>query len=351
MGSPLTIVSLFGATQGFCLAAGLFALRQDEAGSRRVTRVLAGLLICLSAAVAVIAVDHAAVTVDRFALSFLEYSLSLLSGPLFLLFARVVIDDAWPSRRFALHFLPTAAWIGLTGAAWLERQAGNTGVLPLWFPPIMGLVAYQATYTGLMIVARRRADRRRLDPRRRSLLGFWIGFLLIVHVAQLVRFVFRDVAALDHVVPLTLTMLLYVVSVLALRDSRLLALQQGQAKYERSTLAAARAAVAETRLKELMATERRFLDVDLDQASVAATLGLSRHHLSQLVNQSFGTNFNDFVNRYRVDEAAALLRDPANDRLTIEAIGRRAGFRSRSAFYEAYRRHVGESPSSTRRGR
>ncbi len=351
MGSPLTIVSLFGATQGLCLAAGILALRQDDENSRRIGRVLSCLLICLSTVVAVIAIDHAGVIESRFLLPFLEYTLSLLSGPLFLFFARVVIDASWPPRPFLLHFLPALTWTGINGAAWIERHVAGTTTLPIWVPPILWTIGYQMVYTGLMIAVTMRADRTRLKKHHRSLLGICIVFLLIVHAAQLVRFTFRDVAALVDIVPLTSTVLIYALSIAAFRESRLLALESNRAKYERSTLTEERAAVGEEQLRELMTSQRLFLDGDLDQTSVAAALGLSRHHLSQLVNQSFGTNFNDFVNRYRVEEAATMLRDPAQDHLTIEAIGRRAGFHSRSAFYEAFRRHTGSSPSALRRER
>ena len=48
------------------------------------------------------------------------------------------------------------------------------------------------------------------------------------------------------------------------------------------------------------------------------------------------------------DDVKAQLRDPHSDRYTIEGIGASAGFRSRSALYDAFHRREGMTPTAFR---
>ena len=51
------------------------------------------------------------------------------------------------------------------------------------------------------------------------------------------------------------------------------------------------------------------------------------------------------MNSYRVEEAKRRLADPRSHYLTIVAIAQEAGFNSKSAFYTAFRKHTGMTPS------
>jgi AraC-like DNA-binding protein len=61
------------------------------------------------------------------------------------------------------------------------------------------------------------------------------------------------------------------------------------------------------------------------------------------------TSFNELVGRLRVEEAQRLLLDPSNAGVAVEPLGMEAGFRSRSAFYAAFRGQTGLSPAEFRK--
>ncbi len=103
------------------------------------------------------------------------------------------------------------------------------------------------------------------------------------------------------------------------------------------------------RLNAFMAEHEPFLDPSLTIRSLSRRLGWGQRELSQLINQALGTHFFDFVNRYRVRKAAALLRDPALRDLTVLEIAHRAGFNTKSSFNTAFQRHQGTTPSAYRR--
>ena len=100
------------------------------------------------------------------------------------------------------------------------------------------------------------------------------------------------------------------------------------------------------RVRAFMKQEQPFLDPNLNAADLAFKLQMSKHHLSQLLNQHFNQNFYDFINSYRIEEAKSLLTDPAYAHLTIAGIANEAGFRSKSTFYTLFKQHLGMTPAA-----
>lgn len=70
------------------------------------------------------------------------------------------------------------------------------------------------------------------------------------------------------------------------------------------------------------------------------------HYVSQVINQYFGTNFYDLINRYRVEYAKQLLLSEPNRSIIDIALD--AGFNSKSTFNAAFKRHFHTTPSSYR---
>lgn len=95
----------------------------------------------------------------------------------------------------------------------------------------------------------------------------------------------------------------------------------------------------------LIEEEKIYRDENLSLSSVAERLNISANYLSQLVNKLSDFNFSDFINRYRVEEAKSSLIHPDFENYTITAIGLEAGFNSRSAFYSAFKKYTGLTPT------
>lgn len=101
------------------------------------------------------------------------------------------------------------------------------------------------------------------------------------------------------------------------------------------------------RLKELMDERKLHRDDSLSLGSLAALLAISPHALSWVLNNTLGTNFNSFINRYRVEEAKRLLDE--NDTMNVLEIAFSVGFNSKSAFNDAFRQFTGTSPRDYRK--
>jgi AraC-like DNA-binding protein len=81
---------------------------------------------------------------------------------------------------------------------------------------------------------------------------------------------------------------------------------------------------------------------------MAAAAAIPAKHLSQVINEQYELNFNDFINRYRVDEAKGKLLDPAAKEFKLLRIAFEVGFNSKSVFNRAFKKNTGLSPSEFR---
>ncbi len=98
------------------------------------------------------------------------------------------------------------------------------------------------------------------------------------------------------------------------------------------------------RLQKAMEADRIYRDSGITLPGLAQHLGTNTSYLSRLINVEYHTNFNAFINTYRVREACRLLQAGAADSLTLEALGQQVGFNSRASFHAAFKRVTGLTP-------
>jgi len=101
-------------------------------------------------------------------------------------------------------------------------------------------------------------------------------------------------------------------------------------------------------LESIMVSEKPYLDPDLSMQRLAKQLSWPARTLSQVVNQGFGQNYFDYINRYRIEEAVRLLRSPEYADATVLHIMYDVGFNSKSSFNTAFKKHTGMTPSQAK---
>ena len=122
----------------------------------------------------------------------------------------------------------------------------------------------------------------------------------------------------------------------------------GEEPTSRTTPPAERRDPLLDQIDRLMNQERLYADHDLRIAGLAERCGIPEYRLRRTINQGLGyRNFNQFVNGFRLREAAERLI--AEPRVPILTIAIDVGFRSISSFNAAFRVHYGCSPSEYRR--
>lgn len=103
-------------------------------------------------------------------------------------------------------------------------------------------------------------------------------------------------------------------------------------------------------LKSKMSHDREYTNHDLRIADLAASLNVPEYQLRRTINRSLGyQNFNQFVNRYRVEEAASRLID--EPRIPVLTIALDVGFRSISSFNAAFRAQYQMTPTHYRKSK
>lgn len=103
------------------------------------------------------------------------------------------------------------------------------------------------------------------------------------------------------------------------------------------------------KLDRLMREDRLFENPNLTRTIVANKLDISEGYLSEFLKANLKTNFNDYINKFRVDQVIKMFNDPKFDLFSIEAIGSDAGFKSKSVFYAAFKKVEQKTPGEYRK--
>ena len=122
-------------------------------------------------------------------------------------------------------------------------------------------------------------------------------------------------------------------------------------KYAKSGLRNEQMREYKRRLEQVMRSEQIYMDPRLTLPALAQTIGCTVNHLSQVINAGFEMSFFDYLNSHRVRHAKELLSEPNGKNRAILNIAFAVGFNSNSAFYVAFKKHVGMTPAQFRHAR
>ena len=105
-------------------------------------------------------------------------------------------------------------------------------------------------------------------------------------------------------------------------------------------------------LERHMRSQRPWLQPELKLTQLAQALQVPEYRISRAIHGPLGhRNISQYVNKYRLDHARALLRDPACDAWSTLVVGMESGFGSLGAFHRAFRVAEGVTPGEYRAAR
>lgn len=93
-----------------------------------------------------------------------------------------------------------------------------------------------------------------------------------------------------------------------------------------------------------MEMDKLYLNPELSLAILASQTGIAPKMISLTLNQQAGTNFNDFVNSFRVEAFCAEIQKEENSKLTLAGVASRCGFNSPATFQRTFKKLKGETP-------
>lgn len=97
-------------------------------------------------------------------------------------------------------------------------------------------------------------------------------------------------------------------------------------------------------------SQKVYLNKELTLQQLAGLCGVRPNILSAVLNDYYQKNFYDFVNELRAKEAVTRLQDNAFSHLTIEALAEECGFKSKSTFYQSFKKLTGQTPTQYKKG-
>jgi AraC-like DNA-binding protein len=100
------------------------------------------------------------------------------------------------------------------------------------------------------------------------------------------------------------------------------------------------------RLTLLMEQEQPYLDPELNLAKLSSLLKTKPDIISEVLNSSLGQNFFDYINKYRIEEFKIKCLSEENKHLSVIGVAYDCGFNSKAAFYRAFNKFEGMSPTA-----
>ena len=90
------------------------------------------------------------------------------------------------------------------------------------------------------------------------------------------------------------------------------------------------------KILDIILIQKKYKDKDYSAKRLAEDLGTNTRYISAVVNVRFHMNYTSFVNKFRIDEAMALLTDKRFHELSMEEVSDMVGFSNRQSFYASF---------------
>ncbi|ELR68169.1 AraC-type DNA-binding domain protein [Fulvivirga imtechensis AK7] len=177
----------------------------------------------------------------------------------------------------------------------------------------------------------------------------WLTLLTVALVALWVVYVLN---LLEENVPYVLGPVLYSVVVYGITFiviKKDYINQPGNAKYKTTPLPEGEIDQIFDRAEKLLLKNNLYRNSDLTLRQLGGILKVSPQKLSMAVNTRFKSNFNDFVNHYRIKEAQQRMRNEEFKNHTIASVAYEVGFNSLTSFNSAFKKETGQTPSAYRK--
>jgi AraC-like DNA-binding protein len=366
-------ISVIGSFQGFLL----FGLLVADARMTTASRILG--VICLMIAFIFLMpflLANAGNASTAWAIGPVFF-LPVALGPLGYLYCRSALLETPLAKRDLLHLIPWLFCYALTADVSIadpqEMAKWITGAPPLnlrlqigEYVPVILAFAY-AGWTGWIIWRYRRQANDNLanfDPSVFNwLLTMQVFNFVVWFLKTLSGFTSFAPILLNDIANLFLVVLIYTIAITQWRNPQFFTIsslseqqpksapveaRKDEAAQDGELDPAIRAELFET-VKNRLESGKLYLDSDLTLTRLSVLTGVSKHHLSEVLNRHAGKNFYEFINGYRVDFVRKRLAEDT-DR-TILDIALEAGFSSKSTFNAIFKQFTGQTPTQYRKAK
>lgn len=150
----------------------------------------------------------------------------------------------------------------------------------------------------------------------------------------------------DYIISLFISGFIYSIGYYGFNEEQLFI----KKKYSNSELTNTALRFLGNKLEEVMDKEKPYLEHSISLQELAEKVDISKHQLSQVINECFQMNFFDFVNSYRIRDAIEILKQPDNYNIKLNQLAIKVGFNNKVTFNNAFKKVTGKSPSLYKKG-
>lgn len=102
------------------------------------------------------------------------------------------------------------------------------------------------------------------------------------------------------------------------------------------------------KILSIIVIQEKYKDKEYSAKQLAKDLGTNTRYVSAVISVKFHMNYSSFVNKYRIEEAMAIMVDRRYQMLNMEEISDMVGFSNRQSFYASFFRIMNMSPREYR---
>lgn len=179
--------------------------------------------------------------------------------------------------------------------------------------------------------------KQRLDNKDVWLLSIYFGVLVIWFAYSIGPYTSYIVGALSFSFVFYLIVLLFI-----FKSNKTVSFFQEKEKYKNKDIDQEIIEKIEQGLKTIVNKEL-FLQPNITLEKTARELNITKHILSQYLNDNLGKSFATYINEFRIEKAKEFLN--TKNQYTIESIGYESGFNSKSTFFSTFKKLTGQTPS------
>lgn len=269
---------------------------------------------------------------------FIQVGLSacVLIGPFLFLYLKSYREDEKPN--WARHVVPYIAAITILGYfyPYVEHRT-------IWSKWIISVISAQWLIYIILSIKYLRPVFRKIKEKE-SLRKIDVWLLSIYSGVTFIWLAYTTSAYTSYIAgALSFTFILYIIVLLLIfGNSKESAFFQEKEKYKNKEIDEKMLDIVEQKLSIIIDKEL-FLHPNFTLEEAAKELKITKHLLSQYVNEILGKSFSNLIKEYRIEKAKRLLETEKN--YTIESLGYDSGFNSKSTFFTAFKKATGLTPA------
>jgi len=277
-----------------------------------------------------------------------------LAPPLLYFYYQSLIDEHFRlDYRSLLHAVPFGAIFSLMFYVIVFRLSRDFVFRPFGLVLISALFVQSIFYLHRMVIERNEfVAKGHVKAKLKWFRYLLVGIFLIFAFKLLIFIVWNVLGFVDICIFLTGAFFIFsfiIINMLVLYGMFNPDLLINYFKYQSSSLNNSVKSKHYNELLNLLHQKKLYLDPLLTLEKLARQLNITDKQLSQLINESAGINFNDFINKYRIEEAQMLIKSNNERQPNILTIAYEVGFNSKSTFNTAFKKFTNSTPSEYRR--